>query len=508
MPSLSLNERVGRRFQVFNFFVQIGWLDEAARELQGIRQAFPGEKENVEAAEQNLQKRRAVQQLEEIQMAQAAGQHQAVRKLLKAFPEKDVDEKLLSEVRSLRDRYETAEKAWEQTRSLLQRLPRQVSADADRRLFTEAAAAIGAEVNLDHFLVPPGAQDQGRLELFLSQARQAALSKDGKKVSAESLLSLAVSGWLLGSAAADPKPDTARKLWRARQLVVAYLKTADIQGRQQLLANYQQQTGLTVEEMAQLISQLPPLEPPEQIDDTQPMERTAGSGVSTRTTYQVLLPPEYHPGHSYPVLIVLHHAGEGGKDMIRRWEQMTRRYGYILAAPDWSRGVGSVSYSYTPQEHAIVLDTLRDLRQHFAVDSDRVFLSGFGEGGNMAYDVGLSHPDLFAGVLPISGQPRYHARRYWPNGKYLPFYIVWGEFMGWPDDPGNDGNKANTQMFTEWIPEPIPCSASGTRVAAWNGLPENCRTPSTGWDGKNGPIPARRWATTPTARRAAANLEL
>ena len=238
--------------------------------------------------------------------------------------------------------------------------------------------------------------------------------------------------------------------------MVAYLKTADIQGRQQLLANYQQQTGLTVEEMAQLISQLPPLEPPEQIDDTQPMERTAGSGVSTRTTYQVLLPPEYHPGHSYPVLIVLHHAGEGGKDMIRRWEQMTRRYGYILAAPDWSRGVGSVSYSYTPQEHAIVLDTLRDLRQHFAVDSDRVFLSGFGEGGNMAYDVGLSHPDLFAGVLPISGQPRYHARRYWPNGKYLPFYIVWGEFMGWPDDPGNDGNKANTQMFTEWIPGAYP----------------------------------------------------
>jgi pimeloyl-ACP methyl ester carboxylesterase len=182
---------------------------------------------------------------------------------------------------------------------------------------------------------------------------------------------------------------------------------------------------------------------------------TKGARRSERITYQLLLPPEYHVGRSYPVLIVLHHAEEEGKDMIRRWEQLAARHGYILAAPTWARGSGA-TYGYTSEEHVAVLNTLRDLRRRVAVDSDRVFLSGFGEGGNMAYDIGLSHPDLFAGVLPISGQPRYHARRYWQNGQYLPFYIVWGERMGWPDESTSDGNKANTQMFREWIPAGYP----------------------------------------------------
>ena len=31
------------------------------------------------------------------------------------------------------------------------------------------------------------------------------------------------------------------------------------------------------------------------------------------------LPPEYHPGRAYPVLIALHHGGESGKDMVKRW---------------------------------------------------------------------------------------------------------------------------------------------------------------------------------------------
>ena len=97
-----------------------------------------------------------------------------------------------------------------------------------------------------------------------------------------------------------------------------------------------------------------------------------------------------------------------------------------------------------------MLNVLRDLRRRFQVDSDRVFLTGQGEGGNMAYNVGLSHPDLFAGVMPISGQPQFFAVSYWRNAQYLPFYVVNGDHAG-------DLSKHNReQFFDKWIPRGFP----------------------------------------------------
>ena len=110
------------------------------------------------------------------------------------------------------------------------------------------------------------------------------------------------------------------------------------------------------------------------------------------------------------MLVVLHQSGETPEEMLKRWSNAAGENGYILVAPEWTEGLGG-AYSYSDHEHAVVLDTLRDLRRRFAVDSDRVFLFGLGQGGEMAFDVGLSHPDLFAGVLPMSAGPRKFARQ-------------------------------------------------------------------------------------------------
>jgi hypothetical protein len=49
----------------------------------------------------------------------------------------------------------------------------------------------------------------------------------------------------------------------------------------------------------------------------------------------------------------------------------------------------------------------------------------------MAFDVGLGHPDLFAGVVPVNGVPRPSTTTFYQrNGQYLPFYAVVGEHAG------------------------------------------------------------------------------
>ena len=64
----------------------------------------------------------------------------------------------------------------------------------------------------------------------------------------------------------------------------------------------------------------------------------------------------------------------------------------------------------------------------YAVDRDRVFLSGLSDGGTFTYLFGLSRPDMFGGIAPIAGD--FHGMMddmlREEQGKGLPIYIVHG----------------------------------------------------------------------------------
>ena len=469
-PAKTDEERVKRRLEIFNFFVQTGWMDEAEKELARLRKDFPKEKGTLDTAAEGIKKLSAMDRLDAIKQALAAGRHEAAQAMLAKFPTDSGDDQMQAEVRTLKVRYDNAATALKKAKALLEKLPKEVGVGDDPKLFAEAAAAISAELSIEHCL-KKGDNDEGRLERFLTQADQAERFAKMKleHLKASQLLSLAVTSWLLGPASAESKPETAIRVWNARRFVMKYLKTEDAGEREKLLKDYQEAKPLTVPEIAQLIPNLPPIDPPAKIT-TAETTMTVGGGTKG-TKYQLKLPPDYHPGRAYPVLIALHHSGESGQDMVKRWGDEAGQWGYILACPNWGAG----PYSYSVAEHAVVLETLRDLRQHFHVDSDRVFLTGFGEGGNMVWDVGLSHPNLFAGVAPIAGQPRHQAKIYWTNVMEVPFYVVWGEYMGGPDLTRPDKEDANVVNFNqfkdEWIPAAPRPSACCIGAAGWSGSP-------------------------------------
>ena len=128
--------------------------------------------------------------------------------------------------------------------------------------------------------------------------------------------------------------------------------------------------------------------------------------------YFVQLPPEYDPCRSYPALVTLHSAGTTPELQIDWWagsyspEKKQRlgqatRHGYIVIAPQWTKAY-QAKYEYSAREHAAVLFALRNACKRFSIDTDRVYLSGHSIGGDAAWDMGLAHPDLWAGVLPIA----------------------------------------------------------------------------------------------------------
>jgi hypothetical protein len=428
-----------QRFRCIDFLVQAGWFDDAEAELNRLAKDLPEQKDKVERTLVRLNGYRAADRLERIKRRHLAGQPLTVRSMLKEFPEKDAPDKVMSDVTTLRADYDAVYVKLEATRRYLEELPKELKIDPET--LTEAATAIRAEVL---------AETLNRLEPFLLQAQQAERQRKAGKMpelGARELIALAVTGYLLGSPSADTRYDHAVRLWKARRLVMESQKARDDAARQKLLADYRQDRdgNLPMDEMVQMIPMLPPPEAETNVEDS--METTtreiqvANGPRRNGPTYVVQLPPEYRHSRPYPVLIVLHDAEEKPQKMLKRWAVPAAEHGYIVVAPSWGNG----AYGYSETEHAVVTETLRDLRRRFNVDSDRVFLHGLGQGGVMAFDVGMSHPDLFAGVLPMGAAPQYYTERYFRNAQYLPFYVVTGGRMG------KDSRKRTSDLMDKWM---------------------------------------------------------
>ncbi|HEV3022397.1 MAG TPA: peptidase, partial [Pirellulales bacterium] len=161
-----------------------------------------------------------------------------------------------------------------------------------------------------------------------------------------------------------------------------------------------------------------------------------GLAGEPQVSYYVQLPPEYDPHRLYPTVVTLRGAGTTPQLQIdwwagsqaadgRRLGQATR-FGYIVVAPAWAKD-DQASYRFSAAEHAAVLNTLRDACRRFAIDTDRVFLSGHSMGGDASWDIGLAHPDLWAGVVPIVARTDKYIARLWENARYSNFYFVGGE---------------------------------------------------------------------------------
>ncbi len=441
---------IEKRFKFYRFLVECRWYDDAARELDDIEQNLPDAHERVRSSREALRQLVAASQLDDAQRAWEVGQLETCRQLLQQLPKEGLEADLSLRINALRVKVESLSRRLELARRYLRTLPDGVEGPF-AELLCDAASAIRDELHVDGL---------ERLEPFLNLAEQAERAvKAGRDPvdRPDQLLARAVSGWLLGKEAADGRPEVAQRLWRAREMAATYIRTPLSRDRQLLLERYEKGPTVEIEELARIIALLPPAEvEPFSFEglgpSPQPQERrTQLPGVSrSPVTYWVQLPPEYRPGRPYPLLVLLHDDDERPQRILERFRAEAMRRGYVVVAPEWGAGFGG-GYRYEEEDRQKILDVLRDAKLRFHIDDDRIFLAGQGGGGEAAWDVGLSHPDLFAAVVPIGANPRKDLLiRYWPNAIHLPFYLVAGEY-------GGDSAPHLMRVMENWINRGFPC---------------------------------------------------
>jgi pimeloyl-ACP methyl ester carboxylesterase len=160
-------------------------------------------------------------------------------------------------------------------------------------------------------------------------------------------------------------------------------------------------------------------------------------------SYLVKLPPDDHHQRAHPVLMLIHSDREAPEVFLKRWAPLTDVHGFIVIAPLWRNNFKN-AYAASDAEHIYFLNCLKDLKRRFQVDTDRVFLFGWANGAQIAWDVGLAHPDQFAGLLPMCGVPNAFSKNYSLNAQNLGLYIVDGDKSG-------NGPVVTRDMFKDWI---------------------------------------------------------
>lgn len=421
------------RLRIVRLYIQANRFGDALLELDELIRDFPAVEE-LKAQADRLRQSLAQRMLREIELRRDAGQHERVHALLAAFPEKGVAGVTLLTVRDMLAVYERREQQYDQSLALLAENIAKIEDAAVKEKLVPIEQELKDELNI-HAL--------DRMADFLRLADDPGLKPDQK-------VALAVSGWLLGSGEAIDNLAVAVSLFEVRNEVTKYMNAKRPHERDDILAKIQGLEGGSPGYLARLIANMKPPIPTEAKELATPGHyqlSVPGIEQQPEFTYEIQLPPEYNPYRRYPCVVTLNGAGSTPEQQIDWWagtysdQALTRqgqaaRRGFIVIAPKWQKEFQR-EYEYTLREHASVLYALRDAIQRVSIDTDRVFLSGHSMGGDAAWDIGLSHPDLWAGVIPIVANADRYVHKYSDNGRGLPMYFVGGERDGgWLNDNG------------------------------------------------------------------------
>jgi predicted peptidase len=134
---------------------------------------------------------------------------------------------------------------------------------------------------------------------------------------------------------------------------------------------------------------------------------------TVKVQYLLYLPKEYGKDKSakWPLVLFLHGAGERGSDLNKvkahgppKLVAAGKEFPFILVSPQ------------CPENERWSVETLdvllNEVTKRYAVDLDRVYLTGLSMGGFGTWELAIRFPDRFAAIVPIcgGGEPRRAGR--------------------------------------------------------------------------------------------------
>jgi len=164
----------------------------------------------------------------------------------------------------------------------------------------------------------------------------------------------------------------------------------------------------------------------------------------TGLQYITVVPDDYNPDSSYPLVIMLHGFGANMQDLAGLAPTIGA-IGYVYACPNapipfnlgpghsgfgWMTPRGQGASDEAAKSEALLSDFFDTVTKQFNVAPGQALLLGFSQGGGMTYRCGLGRAKLFAGLAALSAtlpdQEELATRL--PEQRSQPIFVAHGRY--------------------------------------------------------------------------------
>jgi poly(3-hydroxybutyrate) depolymerase len=162
--------------------------------------------------------------------------------------------------------------------------------------------------------------------------------------------------------------------------------------------------------------------------------------------FTLFVPTTYEPKKPAPLVVNLHgYDITPLQQMLYGTTDFAERYGFIVVAPmgysvtgGWGMRLGPPpgtpavnpgggAYSVGQLSEIDAMSVLKLIREKYAIDSDRIFLTGHSMGGGGTYYLGAKYKDIWTGFAPIAGLGGIPDAAAAEPYKSMPMLIMHGE---------------------------------------------------------------------------------
>ncbi|HEY4259379.1 MAG TPA: hypothetical protein VGM98_04440, partial [Schlesneria sp.] len=281
---------VAARFGLVRFYTQAEFYPEAFKELDAIVARFPDQQARADIIRAELMDYFGRQVLRELNRRRTAGQHQLAYDYAQGLLKQKLGGAVMDDVRKFLREYDEMLKSIERAKILLADWQAKLKEPEIVKQLQPLRTEINEQLNVE--TLP-------RLDAFLQ-------GENDKQLTPEQRLALAYSGWVVGAVNAITDLNQAIQYWDARFNILEAVRADSVQTRDQHYQDLRRVEGVGPKVVMQLTALLPPLQEAAEIKpgEVQRIQATP-EGQTPAIAYSVLLPPEFSPFHSYPLLIAL-----------------------------------------------------------------------------------------------------------------------------------------------------------------------------------------------------------
>ncbi len=166
---------------------------------------------------------------------------------------------------------------------------------------------------------------------------------------------------------------------------------------------------------------LPSQSPPEKFGTV--LEVTPAGKNSPAISYLLRIPLTYHEDQPSPLLVVLSGGAGFAMDGMISSEEAVSQTDYLVLYPQ------AAGYWWTPEAARRFDAVFNDVVQRYNVDRDRIYITGFSNGGTGSLYFASLWPQRFAAVVTLmgAGQCNEQVKAGLGNVRNLPLLLVHGE---------------------------------------------------------------------------------